>query len=99
MDEDKRVTRPLSDERRRNDCLAESRGGSQHPMFMRGERIECLDLWTIQLALALLRANQRSVDYGLIAAGVIISMIPIYIVVILFQDRIMSGMLTGAIKE
>ena len=54
---------------------------------------------TIQLALALLRANQRAVDFGLIAAGVIISMIPVYIVFIFFQDRIMSGMLAGAIKE
>jgi multiple sugar transport system permease protein len=54
---------------------------------------------TIQLALALLRANQRAVDYGLIAAGVLISMIPVYIVFIFFQERIMSGMLAGAIKE
>jgi multiple sugar transport system permease protein len=54
---------------------------------------------TVQLALALLRANQRSVDYGLIAAGVLISMIPVFIIFIFFQDRIMSGMLTGAIKE
>jgi multiple sugar transport system permease protein len=54
---------------------------------------------TAQLALALLRANQRSIDYGLIAAGVVITMIPVYIVVVLFQDRIMSGLLTGAIKE
>ena len=34
---------------------------------------------TIQLALALLRANQRAVDFGLIAAGVLISMIPVCI--------------------
>ena len=54
---------------------------------------------TVQLALALLRANQRSVDYGLIAAGVVISMIPVFIIFIFFQDRIMSGLLTGAIKE
>jgi multiple sugar transport system permease protein len=54
---------------------------------------------TVQLALGLLRANQRSVDFGLIAAGVVISMIPVYIVFVFFQDRIMSGMLTGAIKE
>jgi len=54
---------------------------------------------TIQLALALLRANQRTVDFGLIAAGVVISMIPVYIVFIFFQDKIMSGMLAGAIKE
>jgi multiple sugar transport system permease protein len=54
---------------------------------------------TIQLALALLRANQRTVDYGLLAAGILISMIPVYIVFVFFQDRIMSGMLAGAIKE
>lgn len=54
---------------------------------------------TIQLALALLRANQRSVDYGLIAAGVLISMIPVFLLFIFFQDRIMSGMLAGAVKE
>src|SRR5258706_16425412 len=54
---------------------------------------------TIQLALALLRANQRTVDYGLIAAGVLISMVPAFIVFIFFQDRIVSGMFTGAIKE
>jgi multiple sugar transport system permease protein len=54
---------------------------------------------TIQLALALLRANQRTIDFGLIAAGVVVSMIPVYIVFIFFQERIMSGMLAGAIKE
>jgi multiple sugar transport system permease protein len=54
---------------------------------------------TLQLALALLRANQRTIDYGLIAAGVLISMIPVYIVFIFFQERIMQGMLAGAIKE
>ena len=54
---------------------------------------------TIQLALALLRANQRTVDFGLIAAGVLISMIPVYIVFIFFQEKIMSGMLAGAVKE
>jgi multiple sugar transport system permease protein len=54
---------------------------------------------TIQLALALLRANQRTVDFGLIAAGVVFSLIPVYIVFIFFQEKIMSGMLVGAIKE
>jgi multiple sugar transport system permease protein len=54
---------------------------------------------TIQLALALLRANQRTIDYGLIAAGVLISMIPVYIVFIFFQEQIMKGMLAGSVKE
>jgi multiple sugar transport system permease protein len=54
---------------------------------------------TLQLALALLRANQRTIDYGLIAAGVLISLLPVYIVFIFFQEKIMKGMLAGAIKE
>ena len=54
---------------------------------------------TIQLATALLRSSQRSIDYGLIAAGVVISLITVYAAFILFQEKIMSGMLTGAIKE
>ena len=54
---------------------------------------------TIQLALALLRANQRTIDFGLIAAGVLISTIPVFLVFVFFQDRIMKGMLAGAIKE
>jgi len=54
---------------------------------------------TIQLATALLRSSQRSVDYGLIAAGVVISLIPVYVAFVLFQEKIMSGMLAGAVKE
>jgi len=53
---------------------------------------------TIQLAIALLRGNQRVLDYGLIASGVVVSMIPVYIVFVFFQDKIMSGMLAGAVK-
>jgi multiple sugar transport system permease protein len=53
---------------------------------------------TIQIAVSLLK-NQRSIDYGLIAAGVLISLIPVYIVFIFFQERIMQGMLAGSIKE
>ena len=54
---------------------------------------------TIQLATALLRANQRQIDFGLIAAGVVTSLIPIIVVFVFFQEKIMNGMLAGAIKE
>jgi len=54
---------------------------------------------TIQLATALLRANQRQIDFGLIAAGVVTSLIPIVLVFVFFQEKIMNGMLAGAIKE
>jgi multiple sugar transport system permease protein len=53
---------------------------------------------TIQVAISLLR-SQRTIDYGLMAAGVVISMIPVYIVFIFFQERIMQGLTAGAIKE
>jgi multiple sugar transport system permease protein len=54
---------------------------------------------TIQLATALLRSSQRSIDYGLIAAGVVISLIPVFVTFVFFQEKIMNGMLAGAIKE
>jgi multiple sugar transport system permease protein len=54
---------------------------------------------TIQLATALLRSSQRSIDYGLIAAGVTISLIPVFVTFVFFQEKIMNGMLAGAIKE
>ncbi len=56
------------------------------------------DTATVQLALPLLR-SQRRVDYGLVAAGIVISMIPIYIVFIAFQERIVKGLMGGAIKS
>jgi multiple sugar transport system permease protein len=54
---------------------------------------------TIQLATALLRSSQRSVDYGLIAAGVVMSLIPVFVIFVFFQEKIMNGMLAGAVKE
>ena len=53
---------------------------------------------TIQLAVPMLR-SERSVDYGLIAAGITISLIPVYIIFILFQERIVKGMTAGGIKS
>lgn len=56
------------------------------------------DTTTVQLALPLLR-SQRRVDYGLVAAGIVISMIPIYMVFIAFQERIVKGLMGGAVKQ
>ncbi len=53
---------------------------------------------TVQVAIPLLK-SLRSVDYSLIAAGVVISIIPVYIVFILFQERITEGMMSGAVKS
>ena len=56
------------------------------------------DTRTLQLVLPLLK-TQRVVEVGLVFAGVIIATIPIIILFILFQERIMSGIFSGSIKE
>jgi multiple sugar transport system permease protein len=53
---------------------------------------------TVQVAVATLR-GERVVDYGLIAAGVLISLVPVLLVFLFSQERIMSGLYTGAVKE
>ncbi len=53
---------------------------------------------TIQVAVATLK-GERIIDYGLIAGGVLISMIPIIILFLFSQERIMQGMFVGAVKE
>lgn len=53
---------------------------------------------TIQLAVATLK-GERIVNYGLIAGGVLISMIPIILLFLFSQEKIMQGMFVGAVKE
>lgn len=55
------------------------------------------DFKTVQLAVPLLKA-ERSVDYGLISAGIVISLIPIYIIFIIFQESIVKGLTAGGLK-
>ena len=53
---------------------------------------------TIQVAIPLLR-TMRKVDYGLISAGVVAALIPVYVVFIFFQERVIQGMSSGAVKQ
>ncbi|NBD35927.1 MAG: ABC transporter permease subunit [Chloroflexi bacterium] len=53
---------------------------------------------TIQVAIPLLR-TMRKVDYGLISAGVVAALIPVYVVFIFFQERVIQGMSAGAVKQ
>ena len=53
---------------------------------------------TIQIAVSLLK-GEKVVDYGLISSGVLISMIPIILIFIFSQEKIMQGMFVGAVKE
>jgi len=54
---------------------------------------------TIQVAVASLSADMNHYNFGVIAAGLIIVSLPVFIVFILFQERVMSGILAGALKE
>lgn len=52
---------------------------------------------TLQIALTSLR-SARMIDYGTISAGVVLVLIPIFIVFVVFQEQIMNGIYSGAIK-
>jgi multiple sugar transport system permease protein len=53
---------------------------------------------TLPIAISALHTS-RFIDYGILSAGAVFSMIPVYVVFILFSERIMTGMLAGAVKE
>ena len=55
--------------------------------------------YTIPLVLATLNSEQELADYGLIAAGGTISLIPILLFVIFAQNYLISGLSSGAVKE
>ena len=52
---------------------------------------------TVQLAMPFLK-GERLVDFGLLAAGVVISIIPVFAIFVFFQEQIVKGMLGGAVK-
>ena len=49
--------------------------------------------------LSLQRAGQFEVTYGVMAAGSIIAVIPVAILVVVAQEKIVSGLTSGALKE
>jgi len=52
---------------------------------------------TLQLVIPLLRAERVS-DYSIIAAGLVIAVIPVVLIFVLFQERIMQGLYSGGVK-
>ena len=52
---------------------------------------------TIQVALAVLE-GEHLVHYGVLAAGIIISVLPVFIVFIIFQEQVVEGLYAGAVK-
>jgi multiple sugar transport system permease protein len=56
------------------------------------------NVMTVQRALPKI-VDVRTVPYGILSAGIILSTIPIYIIFMVFQKRIMRGMVSGAVKS
>jgi len=57
-------------------------------------------LKTLPLGLAdILRKHHYTADYGKVFATIVIAMIPVVVVYIVFQKRLTSGLLSGALKE
>jgi multiple sugar transport system permease protein len=52
---------------------------------------------TMQVALAVLE-GEHLVHYGVLAAGIIISILPVFFVFILFQEQVVEGLYAGAVK-
>ena len=54
---------------------------------------------TVPLALALLNTEDNRTNFGLVAAGGVVSVIPITLFVIFAQNYLISGLSSGAVKE
>ena len=54
---------------------------------------------TVPLALALLNTEDSLTNFGLVAAGGVISVVPITLFVIFAQNYLISGLSSGAVKE
>ena len=55
--------------------------------------------YTVPLALAVLNTEDNLTNFGLVAAGGAISIIPISLFVIFAQNYLISGLSSGAVKE
>ncbi len=52
---------------------------------------------TMQVALAVLK-GEHLIQYGMLAAGIIISIVPVFVVFIIFQEQVVEGLYAGAVK-
>jgi multiple sugar transport system permease protein len=53
---------------------------------------------TIQVGLSVLKADHQAIDYGLLAAGSLITVAPVLLMFVFFQERVLGGILSGAVK-
>ena len=53
---------------------------------------------TVQVGITMLK-NWDSMVFGPVMAGVIVALIPTIFVIVVFQKKIVAGMMNGAVKE
>ena len=56
------------------------------------------DTYTLPVALALYAKGQNATDYGLLLAGATVVVIPVLLVFLAFQRRVIEGIATTGIK-
>ena len=61
--------------------------------------VQSPDNYTVPLSLAVLNTEDNLTNFGLVAAGGVISVIPITLFVIFAQNYLISGLSSGAVKE
>ena len=61
--------------------------------------VQSPDNYTVPLTLAVLNTEDNLTNFGLVAAGGVISVIPITLFVIFAQNYLISGLSSGAVKE
>ena len=61
--------------------------------------VQSPDNYTEPLTLAVLNTEDNLTNFGLVAAGGVISVIPITLFVIFAQNYLISGLSSGAVKE
>lgn len=52
---------------------------------------------TVQVALSILK-GERLIDYGILSAGVLLSILPVFIVFLVFQEQVIEGLYSGSVK-
>ena len=56
------------------------------------------EMRTVQVGITMLK-NWDSMVFGPVMAGVIVALIPTIFVIVVFQKKIVAGMMNGAVKE
>ena len=55
------------------------------------------EMFTLPVGITMLR-DQYTIPWGLISAGIVIAIVPLVVLIIFFQKKLISGLTSGAVK-